>query len=131
MANQGKSTSDLLSTVGSDLNQHPFQRAEALSLLAAQQAVARNTSAAHEALRQLEPLFEGLDEGAVQAKVLHRMGIAFHNLGIPDKAFRVLRQSSELAASLHLYSLASRVDAVLSNAMLHEEDDVTQQIAIR
>jgi ATP/maltotriose-dependent transcriptional regulator MalT len=129
MANQGKSTSALLSTVGSDLNQHPFQRAEALSLLAAQQAVARNTSAAHDALRQLEPLFEGLDEDAVQAKVLHRMGIAFHNLGIPDKAFRVLRQSSELAASLHLYSLASRVDAVLSNAMLHENDDVTQQIA--
>ena len=60
--------------------------------------------------------------------MLHRMGIAFHNLGIPDKAFRVLRQSSELAASLHLYSLASRANAVLSNAMLHEEDDVTQQL---
>lgn len=128
MANQGKSTSDLLSNVGGDLNQHPFQRAEALSLVAAQQAVARNSSAAHEALRQLEPLFEELDEDAVQAKVLHRMGIAFHNLGISDKAFRVLRQSSELAASLHLYSLGSRANAVLSNAMLHEEDDVTEQL---
>ncbi len=98
MANQGENASDLLSTVGADLNQHPFQRAEALSLVAAQQAVARNAAAAHEALKQLEPLFEELDEETVQAKVLHRMGIAFHNLGIPDKAFRVLRQSSEFAA---------------------------------
>ncbi len=129
MANQGENASDLLSAVGGDLNQHPFQRAEALSLIAAQQAVARNAAAAHEALKQLEPLFDELDEGAVQAKVLHRMGIAFHNLGIPDRAFRVLRQSSDLAASLHLYSLASRADAVLSNAVLHEEDDVALQLS--
>jgi len=129
MANQGENASELLSAVGGDLNQHPFHRAEALSLVAAQQAVAQNAAAAHEALKQLAPLFDELDEGAVQAKVLHRMGIAFHNLGIPDKAFRVLRQSSELAAALHLYSLASRADAVLSNAMLHEEDDVAQQLA--
>jgi LuxR family maltose regulon positive regulatory protein len=127
-ANQGEHASDLLATVGGDPNQHPFQRAEALSLVAAQEAVARNVVAAHAALKQLEPLFEELDDDAVQAKVLHRMGIAFHNLGIPDKAFRVLRQSGELAGSLHLYSLASRANAVLSNAMLHEEDDVAQQL---
>ena len=128
MANQGESTSDLLNAVGSDLDQHAYHRAEALSLVAAQHAVAGNAAAAHEALEELEPLFEEIDEDAVQAKVLHRMGITFHNLGIPDRAFRVLRQSSDLAASLHLYSLSSRVNAVLSNATLHEEDDVAQQL---
>jgi ATP/maltotriose-dependent transcriptional regulator MalT len=128
LANQGQDITDLLILVGSDSEQAASDRAEALSLVAAQQAVGRNSAAALEALEQLERLFVEVDSEAVQAKVLHRMGIAFHNLGIRDKAFDVLRHSTDLAASLHLYSVASRTNAVLSNVVLHEEDDVTEQL---
>ena len=38
-------------------------------------------------------------------------------------------QSAELADSLHLFGLSSRVKAVLSNLLLHEKDDVEQQLA--
>jgi ATP/maltotriose-dependent transcriptional regulator MalT len=128
MANQGESINDLLSVVGNDQAQSAPYRAEALSLMAAQQAVAKNSPAAHDALLQLDPLLADIDSEAVQAKVLHRMGIAFHNLRVPDRAFQVLRQSSDLASQLHLYGIVSRVNAVLSNLSLHEDDDVVQQL---
>ncbi|MFY9718393.1 MAG: LuxR C-terminal-related transcriptional regulator, partial [Candidatus Cybelea sp.] len=64
-----------------------------------------------------------------RAKVLHHLGIVNRHAGSVGRAFEALRQSSNLAAELHLFSLESRANAVLSNLALHEEDDAHQQMA--
>lgn len=81
------------------------------------------------ALAALESLLYEIDSDAIRAKVLHHLGIAFHHLGAADRAFEVLAQSRELATEMHLYGLASRTNAVLSNLSLHEQDDVVRQQA--
>lgn len=128
MANQGDDVAALLSAVGDDEEQSAAQRTEALSLIAGQRAVAGDSVAACKALAQVEALIFEIDSDVVRAKALHHVGIAFHHLGMANKAFAALTQSSELAAELHLYSLASRAHAVLSNLALHEEDDVERQL---
>ncbi len=129
IANQGGPVAELLGIVGGDDEQSPARRAEALSLMAGQQAVARDLGTAKAALERLEPLLAEIDSDNVRAKVLHFMGIAFHHLGDADRAFKVLTQSRDLAAELHLYSLESRANAVLSNLALHENDDIELQLA--
>jgi ATP/maltotriose-dependent transcriptional regulator MalT len=128
MANQGGDAGDLLRAVGNDPEQSAAHRAEALSLIAGQRAVAGEAVAAHEAVARVEALLSEIDSDAVRAKVLHHIGIAFHHVGKPNRALQVLTQASELAIELHLYSLASRAQAVLSNLALHEEDDVERQL---
>jgi ATP/maltotriose-dependent transcriptional regulator MalT len=127
IANQGGDATALLSAVGNDTRQNAAHRAEALSVIAGQRAVAGDSITAQTAVAALEPLLLEVDSDAVRAKVLHHIGIAFHHLGFADRAFEVLVQSRELASELHLYGLASRTNAVLSNLSLHEEDDVDQQ----
>ncbi|MFY9885793.1 MAG: AAA family ATPase, partial [Candidatus Cybelea sp.] len=128
MANQGEDVSGLLSAVGEDAAQRPAHRAEALSLVAGQRAVAGDLETARRAVTQVEALMLDIDSEAVRAKILHHTGIAFHHLGMAERAFEVLTQSSELAADLHLYSIASRANVVLSNLVLHEHDDVQRQL---
>lgn len=127
-ANQGGDVTELLGAVGDDGEQSVARRAEALSLIAGKQAVAGDLVAARAALGRLEPLLLEIDSDIVRAKVLHYSGIAFHHLGVADRAFEVLTQSSDLASELHLYSIGSRANAVLSNLALHEEDDVERQL---
>jgi ATP/maltotriose-dependent transcriptional regulator MalT len=128
VANQGGDVGDLLGAVGDDGEQSIARRAEALSLIAGKEAVGGDLVAARAALDRLEPLLIEIDSDIVRAKVLHYTGIAFHHLGAANRAFEVLIQSSELASELHLYSIESRADAVLSNLALHEEDDVERQL---
>jgi DNA-binding CsgD family transcriptional regulator len=73
-------------------------------------------------------LLDEVESDPVRARCLHHIGIAFHYLRSAKQAFEVLTQSAELAADLHLYSIASRANAVLSNLALHEEDDVSLQL---
>ncbi|MGA9419887.1 MAG: LuxR C-terminal-related transcriptional regulator [Candidatus Cybelea sp.] len=127
IANQGGDATDLLRAVGNDARQSTAHRAEALSVIAGQQAVAADFATAQVALAGLEPLLHEFESDAIRAKVLHHLGIAFHHLGVADRAFDVLTQSREVASELHLYGLASRTNAVLSNLALHEEDDVVRQ----
>ncbi|HVN68081.1 MAG TPA: LuxR C-terminal-related transcriptional regulator [Candidatus Binatia bacterium] len=129
VANQGGNTIELLSAVGDDVRQPVARRAEALSLIAGQQAVAGNLATANAAISQVEPLLGALESDVVRAKVLHHIGIAFHHLKQPTRAFEVLTQSRDLASDLHAYGLASRASAVLSNLTVHEEDDVSRQMA--
>ena len=128
LANQGEDVTELLNAVGGNAEHSAARRAEALSLIAGQRAVAGDSAAANTALVQVEALMLEIESDGVRAKVLHHVGIAFHHLGSANRAFQVLTQSAELAAELHLYSLASRANAVLSNLALHEEDDVGQQL---
>ncbi len=128
MANQGEDVGELLNAVGEDEEQSTGHRAEALSLIAGQRAVAGDPVTARKALALVEALMTEVDSDSVRAKALHHMGIAFHHLGVAGRAFEVLTQSSELAAELHLYSIVSRANAVLSNLSLHEEDDVDRQL---
>lgn len=129
IANQGGDVTGLLDTVGDDSEQTAARRAESLSLIAGNQAVAGDLKTTWAALERLEPLLLEIDSDVVRAKVLHFMGIAFHHIGERDKAFEVLTLSRDLAAELHLYSIESRASAVLSNLVLHEYDDVEQQLA--
>jgi ATP/maltotriose-dependent transcriptional regulator MalT len=128
MANQGQDVSTLLEKVGADLEQTAAYRAEAISLVAGQQAVNGDPALAATAAMRVERMLCDVDSDAVRAKILHRIGIAYHHLGMAARAFEVLRQSCELAAELHLFGLESRANAVLSNLALHEDDDVEQQL---
>jgi ATP/maltotriose-dependent transcriptional regulator MalT len=128
MANQGQDVSSLLEKVGEDLEQTVALRAEAISLIAGQQAVNGNPAIAASAAMRVEKMLCDVDSDVVRAKILHCIGIAYHHLGMAARAFEVLRQSCELAADLHLFGLESRANAVLSNLALHERDDVEQQL---
>ena len=128
VANQGGDVTALLSPVGADERHSPAHRAEAFSLLAGQRAVAGDFDPARLALARVEALLPEVESEAVRARALHYAGIAFHHLGAPDQAFRALTLSSESAADLHLFGLASRANAVLSNLALHERDDVNEQL---
>jgi ATP/maltotriose-dependent transcriptional regulator MalT len=128
MANQGQDVSALLEKVGADLEQTAAHRAEAISLISGQQAMNGNPAVAANAAMRVERMLCDVDSDAVRAKILHRIGIAYHHLGMAARAFEVLKQSCELAADLHLFGLESRAQAVLSNLALHERDDVEQQL---
>jgi LuxR family maltose regulon positive regulatory protein len=128
MANQGQDVGALLEKVGDDLDQTAAHRAEAISLISGQQAVNGDPAIAASAAMRVEKMLCDVDSDAVRAKVLHRIGIAYHHLGMAAQAFEVLTQSCELAADLHLFGLESRANAVLSNLALHERDDVEQQL---
>ena len=128
MANQGSDATALLRTVGENPRQTASRRAEALSLMAAQRAVGGDEANAKAAIAEVERLADDVDSDAVRAKALHYTGIAFHHLGMAAASYRALTQCSELAGELHLYSLTSRANAVLSNLVLHEYDDVERQL---
>lgn len=128
LANQGQDVSQLLAAVGDDSRQTPSFRAEAMSLVAGQQAVNGDVAVAADAAARVEEMLLEVESDAVRAKSLHYIGIAYHHLGVASRAFEVLGQSRELASDLHLFGLASRANAVLSNLVLHEWDDVGEQL---
>ncbi len=129
MANQGRDVSEVLGDLANDTEQTSDYRAEAFSLVAGQRAASGDLATASRAASLAEASLADVDSEVVRAKVLHRIGIAYHHLRIAPKAFEALMQSAELADSLHLFGLSSRVKAVLSNLLLHEKDDVEQQLA--
>ncbi len=128
LGNQGKDVADVLSPVASDETQSSEYRAEALSLIAARQAIVGDVSLAQSSVPQIEELLADVESDVTRAKVLHHLGIVSHHAGEVESAFRTLCQSADLAADLHLYSVGSRVSAVLSNLALHEQDDVERQL---
>ncbi|MBV9333108.1 MAG: AAA family ATPase [Candidatus Eremiobacteraeota bacterium] len=128
LANERRDATELLNVVGDDGQQSASRRVEALSLIAAQRAVAGDSVAARAAVHDAEALLGQVESDSVRARCLHHIGIAFHYLRSAKLAFEVLTQSAELAADLHLYGIASRANAVLSNLALHERDDVALQL---
>ena len=129
MANQGRDVSEVLSDLANDTEQTSAYRAEAISLVAGQRATSGDLATASHAASLAEALLAEVESEIVRAKVLHHIGIAYHHLGMAPRAFEALMQSAELADNLHLFGLSSRVKAVLSNLLLHERDDVEQQLA--
>jgi ATP/maltotriose-dependent transcriptional regulator MalT len=128
IANQGGEVFQLLRSVGDDESHSIANRCEALSLMAAKQAVDKDLEGTRAVLQRLEPLINEIESDDVRAKVLHRMGIAFHHLGRAKRAAEVLNQAADLASESHLYSLESKANAVRSNLALHEYDDVDKQL---
>lgn len=128
LGNQGRDVGDLLTPLAGDPGHKPAHRAEALSLIAACQAIAGDTTNADIATENIERLLPRIQSDVTRAKILHHLGIISRHAGAVSKAFDTLGLSSDLAAELHLYGLASRVNAVLSNLALHEEDDVERQL---
>ncbi len=129
VANRGEDATELLLRVGCDRQQSIGYRAEAMSLVAGQLAVRGDAQNAGRAVSLVEEMLDAVDSETVRAKALQRIGIAYHHLGKAERAFEVLKQSVDLADDLHTYNLSSRANAVLSNLVLHESDDVEQQLS--
>ncbi len=128
MANQGQDVVPVLGPVASDVAQRPAYRAEALSLIAARQAISGDLSAAAATAESVEHLFPELDIDARRARILQHLGIVSRHVGNVKLAFERLIESSELATEEHFYGVASRTYAVLSNLAIHEEDDAEHQL---
>jgi ATP/maltotriose-dependent transcriptional regulator MalT len=128
LGNQGSDISSVLEPVASDNDQTAAYRAEALSLIVARQALAGDTGCAGNVIAQIEALLPEVESDVTRAKVLHHLGIASRHIGKVGRAVDALTQSGDIAAELHLYGIASRANAVLSNLALHEEDDVDRQL---
>jgi LuxR family transcriptional regulator, maltose regulon positive regulatory protein len=128
IGNQGREVREILDPVASDEQQRAAYRAEALSLIAARQAISGDLSAAEVAIETLETLLPDVDVEAARARILHHLGIVNRHRGNINGAFQKLTQASDLASDLHFFSVASRTYAVLSNLSLHEEDDVGRQL---
>ncbi|MGA9945744.1 MAG: AAA family ATPase, partial [Candidatus Cybelea sp.] len=128
IGNQGRDVRDVLDSVADDEKQRPTYRAEALSLIAARQAISGDLSAAKVAIETIESLLPEVDVEAARARILHHLGIVNRHEGNISGAFQKLTQASDLASDLHFFSVASRTYAVLSNLSLHEEDDVDRQL---
>jgi ATP/maltotriose-dependent transcriptional regulator MalT len=128
IANQGHDVATILTPLALNPDQKAEYRAEALSLNAAKQAIAGDVASATKAALLIEALLPGVESDSTRAKILHHLGIVDRHSGSVQRAFQRLTQSAELAADLHMFSLASRTNAVLSNLALHEEDDVARQL---
>lgn len=128
MGNQGRDMHSVLDAVASDEAHRAVYRAEALSLIAARQAIAGDLSSSATTVTIVEGLLPHVDLDARRARILHHLGIVHRHIGNVQQAFERLTEANELASELHFYGVASRTYAVLSNLALHEEDDVTRQL---
>lgn len=129
LGNQGSDVAPLLGPIFDDAGYCAAHRAEAVSLIAARRAIAGQTQTAAGLISSIVELLPQIESDATRAKVLHHLGIVNRHVGSVGRSFEALHQSSNLAAELHLFGLASRVNAVLSNLALHEEDDIDRQAA--
>jgi ATP/maltotriose-dependent transcriptional regulator MalT len=128
LTNRGLDIADLVLPIADDNKQSASRRGEALSLLAAQRALAGNKEGAKNVMSRVEAVLPEIDIDSVRAKILQRIGVASVYVGEAEKAREALAQSASLAMELQLYSLASRAYANLSNLMLHRFDDVGWQL---
>ncbi|MBV8433409.1 MAG: hypothetical protein JO029_03910, partial [Candidatus Eremiobacteraeota bacterium] len=123
LANRGDDVRELLDPLAAAEGQPSEYRAEALSLIAAQRALANDANTATAAVAQVVALLPSIDHDIARAKVLQRIGVAAVNTGDIDGAQRALEEAADLAMELELFSLASRAYANLCNLVLHEYDD--------
>lgn len=128
IGNQGKDVVEVLSPIVRDERNTPSDRAEALSLIAARKAMSGSTADARESISEIERLLPEIESEVCRARVLHHLGIVLRYVGLRERALDVLVQASDVARDLHLFSLGSRVNSVLSNFALHEYDDVDLQL---
>jgi DNA-binding CsgD family transcriptional regulator len=124
LANRGDDVRELLSPIAGDPERPAEIRAEALSLIAAQRALANDGVTASAAVEQVRKLLPSVDHDIARAKVLQRIGVAAVNTGDIAGAQCALEEAADLAMELELFSLASRAYANLCNLVLHEYDDV-------
>lgn len=127
IGNQGRDVLPVLGPVATDRAQGAKYQAEALSLIAARQAIVMELFSPDATIANIEKLIPEIDSEAALTRVLHHLGIVNRHIGRISAASKWLTQASELATDLHLYSVASRTYAVLSNLSLHEKDDVELQ----
>lgn len=127
LANAGKDASSILSRIESDRTQSIAYRAEAASFIAAQKAVNGHYQAAAMAVDRTLEMMRGLEVESSKARILHKIGIAYHHLGKIELAENALRLSSDIAMDLHLFAVASRANAVLSNLAL-QADEISRQM---
>jgi ATP/maltotriose-dependent transcriptional regulator MalT len=128
LTNRGADIAHLLFPISDDSMQSAARRGEALSLLAAQRALAGDPEGSKNAMSRVQMLLVNIDVDSVRAKILQRIGVAAMYIGEADEAREALVQAAELATELEMYSLASRAYANLSNLMLHRFDDVGWQL---
>ncbi len=128
VGNKGTDVTKILRPVSHDDAQALCYRAEALSLLAAQRAIGQDVASAVPLLATIYDWLPKIESDSTRAKILHYLGIVHRHAGDDELAEAALTQSSDLATELHLYSVASRANAVLSNLALHSNDDVDLQL---
>ncbi len=128
LTNRGAEIADLLLPIAEDDMQSASRRGEALSLFAAQRALAGDVEQSKRAVCGVGRLLVNIDVDSVRAKVLQRIGVAAMYNGEAEEAREALAQAAELAMELEMFSLASRAYANLSNLMLHQFDDVGWQL---
>ncbi|MBV9698703.1 MAG: AAA family ATPase [Candidatus Eremiobacteraeota bacterium] len=128
VGNKGNDVTEILEPLSQDGAQTLGYRAEALSLLAAQKAIGQDVSSAVGLVGTIYKWLPTIESDITRAKILHHLGIVHRHAGDHDRAEAALAQASELATELHLYSVASRANAVRSNLALHSNDDVDLQL---
>jgi len=128
LGNQGADIASILMPISTDQGQRRAYRAEALALVAAQEAMSSDSSGAAAKAAAAEALLSEADEAFASPRILHNLGIVYRHLGDARRAIARLTHASDLAIDLHHYGLASRTFAVLSNLALHDQDDVDSQL---
>lgn len=128
VANRGDEVNALVGPIANDPLQSAEHRAEALSLLAAQRALAGDAQAAKAAAAGVQELLPQIGHDITRAKVLQRIGVAAVNTGDVERARVTLEEAADLAKELELHSVASRACANLCNLVSHSFDDLPGQL---
>lgn len=126
-ANAALDATELLAPVASDETSTADIRAEAMSLTVAT-GVLTGRKYCLDYIPEVESLLPAITSDVTRVKVLHRLGVIQRHTGDVRKAITALHQASDLAHALHMYAIAARVNAVLSNLMLQEYDDEKAQL---
>ncbi len=127
VANRGDEVNALVGPIANDPLQSAEHRAEALSVLAAQRALAGDAQAATTAAAGVQELLPQIAHDITRAKVLQRIGVAAVNTGDVERARVTLEEAADLAKELELHSVASRAWATLFNLIRHHYDDSRHQ----
>ncbi len=102
---------------------------EIYSLLAVGYVNAARAEEAQQSLAKAEALLNEIDDDAVCAKVLQRIGVCGSSVGIPaSDIMERLSASAALSVERGMLSLASRAYSTLANMKIIHEENVTQSI---
>jgi ATP/maltotriose-dependent transcriptional regulator MalT len=104
-------------------------RGEIISLLAVSYAYAGRLSDAENAIDEADALVGDVENDQDRAKILHRLGIAMAQLGLPlERVLTVQKRAAALASEQGLFGLAGRAFSSLASIALFYEGDITKEI---
>ena len=104
-------------------------RGEITSLLAVSYAYGGRPHDAANAVTEADALVENVESDQDRARILHRLGIAMAQLGMPlDKVLAYQKQAAALAAEHGLFGLAGRAFSSLASIALLYEGDSTKEM---